>query len=191
MRRWTKAMVFAAGVAVAAIGYNSVLRAADEAPKPASDQPHVMAATPVDAGRYIVTIAACNDCHTPGYMEKGNDVPESEWLTGVPVGWKGPWGTTYGSNLRLVVKAFTEDDFVNMMHTRNARPPMPWAAVHKMSDQDLRSVYKFIKTLKPAGKPAPMALGPGEQPKGPYFLLDPEAAAKAGGASSSSAPPAQ
>ena len=52
----------------------------------------VVASDPVEAGRYIVKIAACNDCHTPGFFEKGMEVPESEWLTGVPVGWRGPWG---------------------------------------------------------------------------------------------------
>ena len=45
-------------------------------------------------GKYLVQIAGCNDCHTPGFMQKGFDVPESDWLVGVPVGWRGPWGTT-------------------------------------------------------------------------------------------------
>src|SRR5688572_24082285 len=56
-------------------------------------------------GRYLITIGGCNDCHTPGYMQKGPEVPESEWLIGLPIGFQGPWGTTYPSNLRLVIKS--------------------------------------------------------------------------------------
>ena len=44
-----------------------------------------------ERGRYLVRISGCNDCHTPRFPELGEKVPESEWLTGVPVGWRGPW----------------------------------------------------------------------------------------------------
>ena len=28
---------------------------------------HIAAASPVEAGRYLVKIGGCNDCHTPGF----------------------------------------------------------------------------------------------------------------------------
>ena len=146
---------------------------------PVIDQAHVEASSPQEAGKYLVMVGSCNDCHTPGWMEKGLEVPETEWLTGLHVGWRGPWGTTYGSNLRLFVKAFVEDDFVKVMHARNTRPPMPWAAVHAMPDQDLRAIYKYINGLKPVGTPAPAFVPAGVDPKTPYFLMDPALAAKA------------
>jgi mono/diheme cytochrome c family protein len=52
-------------------------------------------------GRYIALIGGCNDCHTAGFPQKGGEVPEAEWLLGNPVGFRGPWGTTYPTNLRL------------------------------------------------------------------------------------------
>lgn len=55
----------------------------------------------VDRGRYLITIAGCNDCHTAGYPESGGKVPEFQWLKGSPIGYQGPWGTTYPANLRL------------------------------------------------------------------------------------------
>ena len=125
--------------------------------------------TPEEAGRYLVRVGGCNDCHTPGHAEMGEKVPESLWLTGVPVGWRGPWGTTYASNLRLFIKPFSEDDFVKVIRTRNARPPMPWTALHAMSDQDLRSIYRYIKSLGEAGQPMPQYLPPGQEPKTPYI----------------------
>src|SRR3982751_5765664 len=54
-------------------------------------------------GKYLVQTSGCNDCHTAGYAQSGGNVPESEWLKGDMVGWRGAWGTTYPSNLRLVI----------------------------------------------------------------------------------------
>src|SRR4051794_24230031 len=47
---------------------------------------HVRAASSVAAGRYIVKLGGCNDCHTPGFAASGGNVPESEWLLGDVVG---------------------------------------------------------------------------------------------------------
>lgn len=134
---------------------------------------HVEATNPLEAGKYLVLVGACNDCHTPGWMEKGIEVPESEWLVGVPIGWKGTWGTNYASNLRRYVKAFSEDDWVYEMHMRDAAPPMPWASMHAMPEQDLRAMYKYIKSLKPLGKQTPASVEPDEEPKTPYYVLNP------------------
>ena len=100
----------------------------------------------VERGRYLVTISGCNDCHTAGYLEQGGATPESQWLTGSPVGYQGPWGTTYAANLRLVAGRMTEAEWV--AHARKERlPPMPWFNVKAMSDTDLKAVYAFIRSL--------------------------------------------
>ncbi len=122
----------------------------------------------VQRGRYLVQIAGCNDCHTPNYMESAGDVDESLWLTGNPVGWNGPWGTTYPPNLRLVAQTLTEQQW--LIHARTPRrPPMPWFAVRDMTDEDVASIYRYLRYAGPAGGPAPAALEPGEQPQGPVF----------------------
>ena len=126
-------------------------------------------------GRYIVRVGGCNDCHTPGFMQHGEDVPESEWLTGVPVGWKGPWGTTYASNLRLFAKDFDEQTWVQVLRARKSRPPMPWPNLHAMTDQDLRSVHRYIRSLPVVGTKMPAHVPPGEEPFTPYVELVPQA----------------
>jgi len=131
---------------------------------PASDEIEV-----VNRGRYLIRVSGCNDCHTPNYMVTPEAVPESDWLMGTPVGWLGPWGTTYASNLRLSVVDFPEDVWVNMLKTRKANPPMPWINVSFYTDEDARAIYKFIKSLGPKGEKMPAALPPGEIPKTPYF----------------------
>jgi len=124
-------------------------------------------------GRYLVMVGGCNDCHTPGFIQKGDAVPESLWLTGNPVGWRGPWGTTYSSNLRRFVKDMDEDTWVKTMRERNTRPPMPWSSLHAMDDRDLRSTFRYIKSLQPLGDPTPEFVPPGIEPKSPYLDMTP------------------
>ena len=64
----------------------------------------------IERGRYLVKIGGCNDCHTPGYAQSGGKVPEAQWLSGVPLGFNGPWGTSYASNLRLSAQSITSAD---------------------------------------------------------------------------------
>ena len=69
----------------------------------------------IERGDYMVRIAGCNDCHTPGYPESGGKVPKAQWLVGTRLGWNGPWGTTYPANLRL--KAADMDDAAWLAYT--------------------------------------------------------------------------
>lgn len=118
-------------------------------------------------GKYLVQIAGCNDCHTPGYAPSGGKVEEKLWLTGDQLGWRGPWGTTYGSNLRLLVKDMTAEQFVK--HARNEfRPPMPWFNLRDMSDRDVKAIYAYLKHLGPVGQPAPQYVPPDKTPGGPF-----------------------
>ena len=125
----------------------------------------------VKRGRYLVQIGGCNDCHTPGYPEKGGKVPEAQWLTGDALGWHGPWGTTYATNLRLYMQDLTEDQWIKKAKALNARPPMPWFNVRDMTTADLRAMYRFIRHLGPGGKPAPAYLPPDKTPPQPYVAF--------------------
>lgn len=136
--------------------------------------PGMSAETPsqlIERGRYVVKIAGCNDCHTRDYAFKGGDIPEKAWLTGDDVGWRGPWGTTYPSNLRLYFDTLSEDEWVVRAKQLSARPPMPWFNVRAMSEADLRAMYRYIRSLGPAGAPAPAYLSPERDPVGPHFVF--------------------
>jgi len=94
----------------------------------------------IERGRYMVLTGHCNNCHTAGYAPREGNVPEKDWLLGSgTLGWRGPWGTTYASNLRLTVPAMTED---------------AWVA--------------YIKSLGQAGQNAQPHLPPGKEPRQPY-----------------------
>lgn len=135
--------------------------------------PHLVAGSDIEAGRYLVVVGGCNDCHTETYLQTGGDVPEEAWLAGSVLGWRGPWGTTYPSNLRLRVQEWTEDTFVQTLHERKALPPMPWMNVNQMSEQDARAVYRYIKSLGATGQHVPAAVPPDQEPTTPYLSLNP------------------
>jgi predicted ester cyclase len=122
----------------------------------------------VERGRYLVEVSGCNDCHTSGYLMADGEVPEEQWLLGDGFGWRGPWGTTYASNLRLFTSRMTEDEWVEAARTMRRRPPMPWFNLNAMAEADLRSIYRFTRSLGEPGEAAPAALPPGEEPPMPY-----------------------
>jgi len=147
---------------VLALGYSTASSAADTGQD-----------SPVARGRYLVVIGGCNDCHTPGYGEKGGAVPEKEWLTGAPVGFQGPWGTTYPSNLRLVVKSMSASQWI--AHARKERlPPMPWFNLREMTDEDLTAVYAYIRSLGSPGVAVPAYVAPGGKVATPYIVFVPQ-----------------
>lgn len=122
-----------------------------------------------ERGRYLTLIGGCNDCHTAGFAPSGGRLPQAQWLMGDAVGFRGPWGTTYPANLRLTFSRMTEDEWVKVAKTVEYRPPMPWFALREMTEVDLRSIYRFVRTLQPLGNPAPAYLPPNQAPQGPVI----------------------
>jgi len=133
----------------------------------------LLASDEVEKGRYLVTIGGCNDCHTNNWLESGGQVAEDDWLTGTSIGWRGPWGTTYPSNLRLLANDLSEEAWTVMLHTRTNRPPMPWISVNRLSEEDARAIYRFVKSLGSRGERMPTALDAQTEPTTPYILLAP------------------
>jgi mono/diheme cytochrome c family protein len=124
---------------------------------------------PIALGRYLVLTTGCNDCHTAGFALSAGATPEAEWLTGDRLGWRGPWGTSYPSNLRLSLARFSEGQWLSYARNLQARPPMPWFGLREMSDTDLLAIYRYVRAAGPAGEPAPAALPPGQVPAGPVI----------------------
>jgi mono/diheme cytochrome c family protein len=83
------------------------------------------------------------------------------WLgTGTMTAFAGPWGVSYTANLtpddETGIGVWTEDIFINAMrsgkHWRQTRPilpPMPWFSLAAMTDEDLKAVFSFLKSLPP------------------------------------------
>ena len=122
-------------------------------------------------GGYLVRIAGCNDCHTPAYGERGGEVPREEWLVGSPVGFSGPWGTTYAANLRIKAAEMDEAGWLKYTGELHTRPIMPDFNLRAMHEDDRRAMYRFIRSLGPGGSKAPDYLPPGKTPPAPYLQM--------------------
>lgn len=125
----------------------------------------------VARGDYLVRTAGCNDCHTHGYADQKGNVDRALWLTGSPVGFKGPWGTTYPTNLRLSLASMDEERWLEYSGTLQVRPLMPDFALRAMTLEDRRAIYQLVRSLGPGGGPAPAYLPPEQSPSPPYFDL--------------------
>jgi hypothetical protein len=115
---------------------------------PAPDQ-----STPAARGAYLVKMAACADCHTP--QEKGQPMPGLEFAGGFLL--KEPGGDVFADNITPAASGigyYNDTSFVQVMRTGKvgARPlhaSMPWYFYGRMSDDDLKSIFAFLQTLKP------------------------------------------
>lgn len=127
----------------------------------------------IDRGEYLARVAGCNDCHTVGYPEAAGNIPRSQWLMGVNVGFQGPWGTSYPANLRLYFANMDEQQWLARARLPML-PPMPWFALRDMSDDDLLAIYRFVRSLGPAGEPVPAASGPAQPVSTPVIEFFPK-----------------
>ena len=125
--------------------------------------------TDVERGRYVVEIMGCNDCHTPGYLVRRSNLPAEDWLVGSALGFRGHFGTTYPTNLRLSVRNMSEEDWLIIAKKMREGSAMADVMLPETADQDLRAIYRFIKYLGPKGTPAPVSLPKGVQPTTQYI----------------------
>lgn len=113
-------------------------------------------------GRYLSHIALCIDCHTPtsGLQSKldqdrlfsGQSHPPKDF-------------TANPSNLTpdsaTGIGRWTEEDFLRTIRTgenpqdRTLNDFMPWRQLRRMSDDDLRAIYRYLRTVRPVRNQIP------------------------------------
>lgn len=139
------------------------------APRPATSA----TAADLARGKYLVVFGSCNDCHTPGWIDSDGTIPVSSWMTGNPIGFRGPWGTVYPANVRLRFAQISEDQWLFMVRTRAGHPPMKWTDLRALNAADQRAIYRFIRSLGPAGNPAPHDVPAGTMPATEFYDVYP------------------
>jgi len=125
-------------------------------------------------GRYLVAFGGCNDCHTAGWRESDGTLPVARWMTGTKIGYRGPWGTVYPPNVRLLFYEMSEDAWLFSTRTRGGKPPMIWHDLRFLTSDDRRAIYAFVRSLGRAGESAPDDVPPGREPKTPYYWVVPQ-----------------
>lgn len=136
----------------------------------------VVAATPEAAGEYLLIVAGCHDCHTAKWSETQGKVPKDDQLLGSNVGYRGPWGTSYAPNLRLILGRMTEARWVQVLTTADdgeGKPPMPYHNSALTAPEDLKAMYAYIKKLGVKGERTPRSVPAGQEPTTPYINMVP------------------
>jgi hypothetical protein len=133
-----RSLLFAAA---AFSGTAALFAAAAAKPKPAPTG----ASTEVERGKYLVSVLACNDCHTPkkftpdgrmeldetkflgGYVDEKlppPPPPSGPWIihsNAHLTAWAGPWGVSYAKNLtpdeNTGIGSWSEETFVKAIRT--------------------------------------------------------------------------
>jgi mono/diheme cytochrome c family protein len=109
-------------------------------------------------GRYLVTIAGCSDCHTPGALLGSPDM--KRYLGGSDVGFAIPGaGVFVGQNLtpdkETGLGKWTDGQIITAFRTgktpdgRELSPVMPYPALSHLSDADAQAIVAFLKSLAP------------------------------------------
>jgi hypothetical protein len=87
--------------------------------------------------------------------------------------WYGPWGVSFTRNLTPDVEtglgSWTEDMFIKALRTgkhmgaadgRDILPPMPWQMYAQMTDEDLKAIWAYLRTIKAIKNAIPEPIPP-------------------------------
>jgi mono/diheme cytochrome c family protein len=107
---------------------------------------------PIERGAYYVAIAKCGDCHSP--MDWRQRVREGLEFAG------GTWfsdGNVAAPNITFDpsgISYYDEARFIQAMRTgqvgaRSLSPVMPWWYFGHMTDEDLKAIFSYLRTLRP------------------------------------------
>ncbi|MPZ77704.1 MAG: c-type cytochrome [Deltaproteobacteria bacterium] len=138
----------------------------------------------LERGHYLVNyLGHCAGCHTPLGPNGQSDM--SLFLSGVPAkfagakagppqiaGFAGPRGArVYAKNLtpdsETGIGRWTEDQFVHTFKhgirpdgIKYAVSPMEWNVYANMKEEDVRAMYRYLRTVKPISNKAPANIPP-------------------------------
>ena len=85
--------------------------------------------------------------------------------------WSGPWGISYTANLtpdqETGIGAWSEENFIQALRTgkhlgggRDILPPMPWQWYGRLSDDDLKAIFAYLKAIPPIKNTVPDPVPP-------------------------------
>lgn len=134
-----------------------VSRLINSAPQPIEGPvPPPDLSTPEKRGQYLVTLASCSDCHTP-MDDRGQYVTSMPFAGGNLLKYGDARAPRASANLTPApngIPYYTEELFVETIRNGRVRDRqisdvMPWGHYRNMTDDDLKSIFAYLKTLAP------------------------------------------
>ena len=133
-----------------------VNRFINAAPQPIeSPVPPPDVSTPEKRGAYLTTLASCSDCHSP--MDSRGQVISGMEFSGGNVFVIGGREKRAAANITPApsgIPYYNDELFLEVMRTGRVRDRevsdlMPWGHYRGMTDEDLKAIFAYVKTLKP------------------------------------------
>jgi mono/diheme cytochrome c family protein len=124
------------------------------APEPLSEPvPEPDPSDKVKWGKYLVTRSGCEDCHTP--QTRGRKIESLTMAGGFPV--TVPGSSATAANLTpdpSGIPYYDEALFIQVLRTGTAKarqlnPNMPYTEYKYLTDDELKAMFAYIKTLRP------------------------------------------
>jgi mono/diheme cytochrome c family protein len=121
-------------------------------PEPVTSEVHPDMSTEVKRGQYLVQMAVCSDCHTP--MKRGQLVRGMEFAGGRV--FEEASGKVASANITpdaaTGIGNYTADTFIKALKTgyvgtRQLNTLMPWQFYNGLTDEDLKAMYAYLKTV--------------------------------------------
>lgn len=136
----------------------------------------------IERGKYLVTVAGCSDCHTPGTFLGHPD--RGRYLGGSDVGFAIPGlGVFAGPNLtpdkETGIGNWSIQQIVTAITTgkrpdgRGLAPVMPFEAFSHLSSTDAEAIAAYLKSLKPVSNKVAGPFGPSDKPSTFVFAVMP------------------
>lgn len=126
-------------------------------PRPITDAvPPPDLSTPEKRGEYLVTLASCGDCHTP-MDDKGAYLKGMAFAGGNTFKYGNEREPKASANLTPApsgIPYYDEALFLETIRTGRVRERkisdvMPWGHYRGMTDEDLKAIFAYLKTLAP------------------------------------------
>lgn len=101
-------------------------------------------------------------------------LPSGPWMIlgeGGLTAWSGPWGVSFARNLtpdkETGLGDWTEQNFVDTIRTgkkmgkgRDLLPPMPWQGISNYTDEELKAIFAYLRSLPAIKNPVPEPIPP-------------------------------
>ena len=131
-----------------------ILQSFQSIPKPITEPvPAPDLSTPVRNGEFLAHVADCYGCHTRTDKEE----KPVFGAFGGGVMFKGPWGEAASANITTDpsgIPYYDENLYLQVIRTgkvkaRELKPIMPWVFFRNMKDEDIKSIFAYLRTVKP------------------------------------------
>jgi len=101
-------------------------------------------------------------------------LPPGPWMivaSGDVTAWSGPWGVSFTRNLtpdkETGLGDWTEQNFIDTIRSgkrlgkgRALLPPMPWEAFSHLTDDELKAIFAYLRTIPAVKNPVPEPMPP-------------------------------